>query len=189
MILLSAGHYPRKPGACFGAFCEHEEAVLWCNYVMRDIKAMGYACDVTKTGRLSNKVVELEKVKASLSVEIHFNSARDSQGKHVGQGTETLYYPNSFLGKLSAIEVQVRLAPVFGRDRGIKEGWYQMNPDKGADHFLRARGTTCLIIEPEFIQFEQKIISYRGPGSKSIAQGLIAAYEIIKDYKYNSVRA
>ncbi|KKL45821.1 hypothetical protein LCGC14_2351830, partial [marine sediment metagenome] len=29
MIIIFAGHHPRKPGACFEGFCEHDEALRW----------------------------------------------------------------------------------------------------------------------------------------------------------------
>lgn len=38
MIFISAGHYPSNPGACFGSFCEHDEAVIWAQAIAQALE-------------------------------------------------------------------------------------------------------------------------------------------------------
>jgi hypothetical protein len=58
------------------------------------------------------------------------------------------------------------------RDRGAKEGWYQMNPQKGPDYFLKATNCTALILEPEFIEHRDRIVGKREDGARAIADAI-----------------
>ena len=183
MILISAGHYPQKPGACFGDFCEHEEAAKWADLItaiLTEDKAIR-----VPSMTLDYKVNFINMHNPVLAVEIHFNSAKQwkdmnnnglvDEGEmfHVGSGCETLYYPGSKKGKQAAEVIQAAISGIFTPDRGVKEGWYGMNPANGPDYFLKRTKCTSLIIEPEFIDRKSKIITNRKKACEAIAEALL----------------
>jgi N-acetylmuramoyl-L-alanine amidase len=184
MILISAGHHPSMPGACYGGFCEHGEAVKWADRIvdiLGDDKAMA-----VPVGALRGKIDFINRQRPSIAVEIHFNSAKiwkdkDRDGEidpdelvHIGRGCETLYYPGSNSGKDAAIAVQELIAEIFAPDRGAKEGYYQMNKAKGPDFFLAKTRCTAIIIEPEFIDNKETITGNREAGCIAIAEALLS---------------
>jgi len=132
MILISAGHNPEKRGASFGEFNEYDEATEWLFELMMHLNDSAVA---VPTGSLRNKVDFINNQDAELALEIHFNSAMHN-GKHVGKGCETLYCPRSVNGVKFARYIHDSYKMIFPPDRGVKEGWYQMNPKKGPDYFL-----------------------------------------------------
>lgn len=170
MIFISAGHHPAKPGACFGNFCEHEEAKVWASLIAHHV---GGAAIVVPTGTLRQKVefINSRSVADSLAVEVHFNSAT-LDGMHVGKGCETLYYPGSTRGAALAEYLQEAVEPHFPPGRGCKEGWYQMNPAKGPDFFLAHTRCPAVIIEPEFIHRKAVIQDRREAACVDIARAL-----------------
>lgn len=177
MIFLSAGHYPSRPGACFEDFCEHAEAVKWVNEVAGVIDT---DVVIVPTGSLKSKALfingyDIEGSK-SICIEIHFNSAmRD--GEHVGEGTECLYMPESQRGAYLAHQIQNAIVESTGwRDRGIKEGWYRMNKLNGPDYFLSKTAYPAVIVEPEFIQFPDRISAEREKACGKIAEKLIEVH-------------
>ena len=171
MILISAGHHPTKPGACFEGFCEHDEALRWAAAIFSILSPTEAL--LVPPGTLKDKVGFINARKCALAVEIHFNSAkqwvdRDNDGVvdegedfHVGRGCETLYYPGSAKGREAAKIVQAAMAETLPPDRGVKEGWYRMNPKFGPDYFLKKTRCTSLIIEPEFIHRKDLIVKHR----------------------------
>ena len=189
MILLSAGHYPESPGACFFEWCEHEEATKWVNIIAHFLREQTHV-NVVPTGKLPAKVryineYPLEKV--SLAVEIHFNS----DFSHAGKGFETLYCPASKKGKQAAQIVNDALIGIFEKNRGIKEGWYKMDRpgiedypgdvegDEKPDYFLSATKPYALILEPEFIHNRSSIETNRDAACKALAGGILKAVEDI----------
>ena len=189
MILLSAGHYPESPGACFFNFCEHEEADKWINIIAYFLREQTHV-DKVPTGKLMAKVkwindFSLEKV--TLAIEVHFNS--DFQ--HSQSGFETLYCPSSEKGKQVAKIVNDSLIGIFPKNRGIKEGWYKMDRpgvedypgdvegDEKPDYFLKATNPIALILEPEFIHNRVVIETNRDAACKALAGGFLKAIEEI----------
>ena len=168
MIFISAGHYPEKPGACFEGFCEHAEAVSWAKTIAMQLLNFGATADLVPVGKLKDKVDFINSRGADLAVEIHFNS----DPKHAGRGCETLHYPSSPKGIRAAKLAQSFMADVMGNDRGIKVGYYQMDPSRGVDHFLRATDCPSLIIEPEFIHNKDIIQENKQECSEEIAKAL-----------------
>lgn len=169
-IALSAGHNPVKKGACYLNFCEYDEAVLWVELIAEHLGNHAY---IVPTGKLKDKVKAINERDCVLAVEIHFNSAVNSVGKHVGKGSETLYCPGSERGEYAANAVQEVLAPTLFRDRGIKEGWYQMNKNKGPDYFLAKTNCPAIILEPDFIHRVRHITNNRELACKAIASALM----------------
>lgn len=148
MIYISAGHFKQRPGACYDGVCEHDLTVQWADRIHFYLGDKGVR---VPEGTLRTKTNFINKNNPNLAVEVHFNSAVNAEGVRVGEGSETLYFPSSPKGKQAAEMLQDRLGMVFPPDRGAKQGWYQMNPKKGADFFLEKTRCVSLIVEPEFI--------------------------------------
>lgn len=145
MILISAGHHPEKPGACFEGFCEHDEAVRWVGLLCELLGE--HKCVKVPTGGLKSKVAFINARAPTVALEVHFNS----DPTHAGRGSETLYYPGSEAGRALAERMQSALGALLPPDRGPKEGWYRMNRKFGPDYFLAKTKCTAIIVEPEFI--------------------------------------
>jgi hypothetical protein len=177
MILISAGHHPDKKGACFGDFCEHDEAKIWVSFIAHHL---GHTGMVVPTGTLKNKVQFINDmaVQNDIAVEIHFNAAVNSKGENVGRGSETLYYPTSTRGRQIAEKIQSRLGAIYTPDRGAKEGWYRMNRAFGPDYFLQRTKCAAVIVEPDFIHRKEIIQSHRDEACKTLAEVL---HEINED--------
>jgi len=181
MILISAGHHPYRKGATYGDFNEHDEACIWvsllCNMLGSDALSV-------PAGILKNKIEFINRQKdLDFAVEIHFNSALNADGKHVGIGSETLYYPGSEAGLALATIIQERLSRVFSPNRGAKEGYYQMNKSKGPDYFLAKTRCPAVIIEPEFIHLKDYIKEHREAGCKELAQSLETCLTLLEENK------
>jgi len=182
MILISAGHHEKSQGASFAGVTEYDLTVKWAD---RIALLLGDDAIRVPNGFLRNKIEFINKQNADLAIEIHFNSAKlwkdwnknghidEGEMVNVGRGSETLYYPGSVKGKLAAEIMQQAIGHVFKPNRGAKEGYYQMNPAKGADYFLRRTNCTSLIIEPEFIDNQTAINENFDLGCTLIAATLL----------------
>lgn len=184
MILVSAGHYPESPGACYRGFCEFEEAMLWAQLLVSEIEKHA-PCLLVPTGKLPEKVSFINTHSPIMALEIHFNSSANGKAK----GFETLYYPDSVGGKALANVVQDAIATCLENNRGIKEGWYRMDTpgvvdypgdvdgDETVDYFLRKTICPAVIVEPEFIQNIDRIQKNRENCIEVLADALLAYYE------------
>ena len=190
MIILSAGHNPGAPGACFNGFCEHFEAVKWVDLI-GDFVSLETNVDVTPVSPLYYKVKwinDYNKWDVKLACEIHFNS----DPRHGGRGSETLYCPGSSGGLYAGDIVQSALGMLLPPNRGAKEGWYRMDRpghkdypgdvegDEKPDYFLKATKPVALIIEPEFIHRQEIILKNRREACKLIAKHLVIAANGLK---------
>lgn len=185
MIFISAGHYPERPGACFGSFCEHSEAVLWTKEIQEYLKSQGVESMLVPVGIIRTKVEFINSQNPEFAIEVHFNSFKvwedandddlitEDELHHAGSGCETLYYPGSEKGAILAHNIQTELKQHFKPDRGIKEGWYRMNPKNGADYFLKKTICTAVIVEPAFIHNKIQIQAKRQEACISIGSGII----------------
>lgn len=184
MIFLSPGHHPAKPGAVFEGFAEHDEAVRWVERIHHYLP-QGHSVMVPPLV-LQQKVdfINSRHVMGSFALEVHFNSAKkwndeDHDGvvdpgeeKNVGRGCEVLYFPGSEKGMNYAQAILDAIAPFFPPSRGVKEGWYRMDPKYGVDFFLDKTRCPAIIIEPEFIQFKDDIQAHREECCEMIALAL-----------------
>ncbi len=172
MIFISIGHYPERPGACFEDFCEHGQAANYAGGIMHALG--GDIATIVPIGSLRDKIAFInDRAKEDdIAVEIHFNSAKNAQNEHIGNGSECLYYPKSTKGFDLARAIQDELGQLFTPDRGVKEGYYQLNPKKGIDFFLARSICTAVIIEPEFIHHKDKILERREEACKLIAKAI-----------------
>lgn len=167
-IALSAGHFPEEPGADYLGFIEHNEAVLW---VERLSVLFGNLGDVVPTGHLEDKVAYIKNIRPSIALEVHFNSATDAAGNHIGKGCETLFCPGSVASMHVAEAVQGRLSRVMGKNRGVREGYYHEDPQQPVLYFLRELDKAdipAIIIEPEFVHHYSRIQSKRNEACGAI---------------------
>ena len=167
---ISAGHTNDSNGANFeGKFFEHTEALIWRNIICQLLYV-----EPVPIGSLKDKVNYINKHAEadSIAIEIHFNSAMRG-GEHIGKGAETLYHPGSIRGKELANKIQGELLKSFSPDRGIKEGYYQMNPKKPVDYFLAKTKCPAIIIEPDFIHRHEIITYARGTCCRNIVRALV----------------
>jgi len=171
VIFISAGHYPSRPGAKWERFVEHDEAIIWQQLLC---ERLGDDAIEVPTGVLRDKVAYINErsMNGDAAIEIHFNAARDASDKPVGRGCESLYFPGSETGKHIARLCQDALALVFTPDRGVKEGWYRMDPKRGADFFLEKTKCPAVIIEPEFVHRSDLIIENRDLAIDLLADSL-----------------
>lgn len=170
MILISAGHYSLSPGAQYMSFSEFPQTMIWAHEIVKRLKKMSLPVGLVPTGTLTKKVQFINDfAKRGESVwavfEIHFNAGG-------GQGSESLYFPGSKLGKQYAEAIQRELGPVFGKDRGVKEGWYQQDPSRGTLYLLRETHCPAVIIEPEFVEHYEKIHAKREAACDAIAEAI-----------------
>lgn len=184
MIFVSAGHHEKAQGAKFNDFTEYGFTVPWADLIT---ELLGDKAIRVPNGTLKDKVkfINSYAIKSDLAVELHFNSAKmwkdqnengvidDGEMVNVGRGSETLYYPSSKTGERAAFIIQSALGSLMQPNRGIKEGWYQMNRSKGADFFLAKTRCTSLIIEPEFIDNVMKIQMNKTAACSCIASSLL----------------
>lgn len=169
-VFISAGHVNNKDGANFkGTFFEHTEAVLW-----RDIICELMGIKPVPVGTLEEKVKYINDTMSepSIAIEIHFNAAMNSKKEYIGKGCETLHYPKSKNGIALAELIHEEILKSFSPDRGLKEGYYQMNPKKPVDYFLRKTHCPAIIIEPEFIHRYGNIVINRGTCCRNIVRAL-----------------
>lgn len=187
MIFISAGHHRNAQGAKFNDVTEYQISTKW---VDRIESILTKSCIRVPDGVLREKVEFINIGCAAfdgkhIAAEIHFNSAKiwkdqnangvidDGEMVNIGKGSETLYYPASKTGIAAATIMQRELSKVFEPDRGIKEGWYQMNKSKGVDFFLKRTACTSLIIEPEFIDNTEILSEHMDAGCHLIANALL----------------
>lgn len=180
-IMVSAGHHPEAPGACVDQFCEHDEAVRWARLIVDLIRDRDVSSWMCPRHNLSDKVAYINRFGASLAIEVHFNSAVDADGNHIGRGCETLYHPKSPNGRIAAQAIHDALAPIFPPGRGAKEGWHWMDRpghedypgdvegDERLDYFLAATRCPAVIIEPQFIHLRHDIQGRMLEGCTAIA--------------------
>lgn len=186
MIFLSAGHHVGAQGARWNGFTEWMEARQWV-HIIHQLIPSGHSI-VVPSGTLPRKVNAINSKATSddIAIEIHFNSAVVN-GKHVGRGCETLYYPGSVKGQNVAEILQDAMVPIFPPDRGVKEGWYRMDRpgvvdydgdvdgDEKIDYFLRETACPAVILEPEFIHHATLLMESRHMACISIAGALSMA--------------
>lgn len=183
MILVSAGHHaPGDPGACFESFCEHAEAMSWARALVAYLRDDGIDAAMVPAGPLKKKVEYINSYLPTLAVEIHFNSAKNAEGRHIGRGCETLYHPKSPAGRIAAQAMHDALAPIFPPGRGAKEGWYRMDKpghvdyvgdvdgDEKIDYFLAATHCPAVIVEPQFIHLKTHIRVHAMEGCRALAE-------------------
>lgn len=173
MIIIFAGHHSKKPGACFEGFCEHDEALRWLEIIKANTNSEDFI--IGPVGTLREKTQFVNQRNPLLAIDLHFNSAPLKDGKPQGEGSMTLYYPGSNKGLNAAIHIQTQLAKIFLPDKGEREGYYRLDPNRGADWFLARTTCTALIPEPAYIHEKKTIVTRREDGCMALIVGANAA--------------
>lgn len=166
-ILISAGHYPEKPGACFEGFCVFDEANRWVDEI---IKNLSNDCVLKiPPSTLKHKISFISARSPALVIEIQFND--ESIGD--GAGACCLYQPYNNLSIKYADELQQTIEPIFGKYlNGTLPGWYRMDEKFGLDFLLAKSKYPTVIIKPEFIHRKKLITDFRESACYNIAQTL-----------------
>jgi N-acetylmuramoyl-L-alanine amidase len=175
VIFVSAGHHQEAQGASHQGFAEWPEAQIWASLLLYEICQHGGEAMAVPSGSLATKTTFINSWagQSDIAVEIHFNGAADEQGRRVGRGSETLYYPGSKRGRIVAQGVQEAISGLFPPDRGIKEGWYRLSPENGPDWFLARTRPAAVIIEPDFIHRKGTIQRQRAVAVRAVADTLV----------------
>lgn len=181
LVGLSVAHYPRKVGADFCGFNEHNESKVWVLLVEQALRELGVDVVSAPVGGLRDKVAWLNGHNPLVAVEIHFNGSVNP----TISGCETLFYPGSKKGLILANTVHRAYKDVMGnRDRGVKEGWYRMDRpmivdyagdvegDETPDYFLKKTNCPAIILEPDFIAQVSNITTKRFDACIKIAKGI-----------------
>jgi len=171
-ILLSAGHNPIRKGACNDEYCEYDEALSWIKLIHEMIEEV-IPCEIVPTGKLHKKVDFInDTTECKLAMELHFNSNVNAKG------SECLHHPNSVKGKALCESVLEEFEDqnIFQPNRGAKIGYYQMNPSKPVDYFLRQTRPVAIIVEPQFISQKEDILLNTYDGCRCIADALMKFY-------------
>lgn len=152
--------------------------MLWVKEIMTNTEP---GVEFVPTGSLKSKVEYVNKSKAVLAIEIHFNSSkilRDlsnddkvSNVHNAGGGSLTLYAPGCERGRAYAELFQGVLEPILGRHwDGSMEGWFRMDKDNGPDYFLSKTNCPALILQPEFIHHVEILQKTRSSACFGLAQ-------------------
>lgn len=170
-VFVAAGHHAEAPGAKCGTFNEYDEAILWVPEIVKRLNS-GVA---VPDGTLKSKINYINErlTNGDIAVEVHFNSCV-VDGCHVGDGCVSLHYPSSVKGKALARSCQLAMRKSFQPDRGIKEGWYRGNPDRGVYFFLAKTRCPAVIIEPQFVHHCDEIRQKREQCCADLAEVLNA---------------
>lgn len=172
MFYISAGHHAKAQGARFGIHTEFHEAIIWQAKIIQNLDDLGLESRVVPNATLKDKVDYINDGQPTYAVELHFN------GNMPYSGCETLYYEGSERGYLLGSYIQDELVSKCDlRDRGVKIGYYKMNPANGMDYFLEKTKCPAVIVEPEFISNWDEIQEMRDEACYSIAIAIQRAYE------------
>lgn len=169
---VSAGHWPKEPGACYENRCEYGETMPVLAEIIRHLSRQGIHAYLVGTGYLTDKIKDIKAIDPDCCLEIHFNGSSAE-----ATGCETLYYPGSDRGRWLAQSIQDDLPKATqNRDRGIKEGYYYDDGTKeGVLAFLSDTPCPAIIVEPGFIQHEPELLEDQWRLQKiglSIAKGV-----------------
>lgn len=171
-FIIIPGHNEQEPGSCSDNYCENELAKEWAKQIFDNLALESFdplLISSDEYPELQDKVQIVNEINPIGAVELHFNSNIDAKG------SESLYYPGSEKGKelASYVQEQFEKNDVFQPNRGVKEGYYWSEGEKGGILYL-LRKTTCptVIIESEFISNEEVIINNKDIGCQSISQAI-----------------
>ena len=147
-IAICPGHHKAAKGAVNALYNlnEHDEAVKVVNALEAILRDQEH--DVTViTGRLSEKIAQINKGHFDLALDIHFNAGG-------GHGCEVVHFPGSLRRREQAADMSHAIAIYMNvHNRGAKEGWYMggSNPGTKPDAFVQQTNCPAFIIEPCFI--------------------------------------
>lgn len=172
-VFIAAGHHPERPGAGFEGFYEHDEAERWLDE-MFTLDPEQRTLVRVPTGALEKKCnfINYRCKVTDVAIELHFNSAVNADGEHVGAGCESLFMPGSPSSERLAKVCQDVLGPMLPPSRGLLAGWYRQDEKRGAYFFLQRTRCAAAILEPEFVHRRDVIQSKRPIVARALARAL-----------------
>jgi hypothetical protein len=139
---VSIGHNP--DAASFTNKNEYSEGAVIAGWIVKLAMENNLTPYIIGTGKLKKKVKEINKLKLDCAIELHLNSGG-------GIGGETLYCPGSAKGKKFAEIIHKKTSKIMTRDRGIKKGYFKMDPKNPPNFFLKKTNCPALILEHYFL--------------------------------------
>lgn len=201
-IVICPGHYPERPGAVNKkhGLNEHQEATKVVHELHKLLETSGHEVFI-RTGRLSYKVREINRLRPDLALDIHFNADADhldpeDLNDDRGTGCMVMFCPKaksyedpeppSERQKQASTMSEIISNTLGVKDHGARPGWYWGSLDskgypKKKDYFLTHTICPAFIPEPLYIDnnrdCEEWLLSNK---HDVIARGISEAIETIK---------
>lgn len=178
-IALCAGHHKDRKGAVNKKhnLNEHDEA-LKVIIPLADILLKNGHPVSTFSGKLSQKIANINEYDFDLAIDIHFNAAT-----YKGRGCEVMYVPGSTKRQDQAAAMSQEIALYMNlRNRGAKEGvyWGGENPGTKPNAFLSKTNCAAFIPEPLFIDNDKEVEYWFVAGRhEQIAEAIARGIEVV----------
>jgi len=179
-IALCAGHHKDRKGAVNKKhnLNEYDEA-LKVIIPLADILLKNGHPVSTFSGKLSEKIKNINKYDFDLAIDLHFNAST-----YKGRGCEVMHVPGATKRHDQADAMSREIALFMNlRNRGAKEGWYWggENPGTKPDAFLSKTNGAAFIPEPLFIDNDAEVEYWLVAGRhEQIAEAIATGIESIK---------
>ncbi len=175
-IVICAGHHKDRKGAVNKKhnLNEYDEAMKELPHLVEILQSKGHSVS-TFSGKLSQKIKNINKYDFDLAIDLHFNAGG-------GRGCEVVHVPGSKTrsGQAAAMSEEIALYMNL-RDRGAKEGWYWggENPGTKPDAFVAQTNCAAFIPEPLFIDNDAEVEYWLVAGRHDqIAEAIAIGIEI-----------
>ncbi len=154
-IALCGGHHKDRKGAVNEKhnLNEYDEALKVIIPLTEILARSGHSVS-TFSGRLSEKIKNINKYDFGLAIDLHFNAST-----FVAKGCEVMYVPGSAKRRDQATKMSEEIALFMNlRNRGAKQGWYWGGEEPGTkpDAFLSQTNCAAFIPEPIFIDNDKE---------------------------------
>jgi N-acetylmuramoyl-L-alanine amidase len=180
-IALCAGHRKDSKGAVNEKhnLNEYDEALKVIIPLTEILVKEGHSIS-TFSGKLSEKIKNINRYDFDLAIDLHFNAAA-----YKGRGCEVMYVPGSTKRHDQAEEMSREIALYMNlRNRGAKQGWYWggENPGTKPNAFLSKTNCAAFIPEPLFIDNDKEVEYWLVAGrhaqiAEAIATGIATGIE------------
>lgn len=176
-IALCAGHHKDRKGAVNKKYNlnEYDEALKVVMPLADILLKNGHPVS-TFSGKLSEKIKNINKYDFDLALDIHFNAGG-------GRGCEVVHVPGSNTRHEQAADMSRDIALYMNlRDRGAKEGWYWggENPGTRPDAFVTQTNCPAFIPEPLFIDNDSEVAYWFVAGRHDqIAEAIANGIEVL----------
>ncbi len=177
-IALCGGHHKNSKGAVNEKhnLNEYDEALKVVIPLTEILVRNGHSVS-TFSGKLSQKITNINKHDFDLAIDLHFNAAA-----YKGRGCEVMYIPGSTKRHDQADAMSIEIALYMNlRNRGAKEGvyWGGENPGTKPDAFLSKTNCAAFIPEPLFIDNDSEVEYWLVAGRHDqIAEAIAMGVEI-----------
>ena len=176
-IALCAGHHKDRKGAVNKKYDlnEYDEALKVVIPLTEILLNNGHPVS-TFSGKLSQKIANINKYDFDLVIDLHFNAGG-------GRGCEVVHVPGSDTRHDQADDMSREIALYMNlRNRGAKEGWYWggANPGTKPDAFVTQTNCPAFIPEPLFIDNDKEVEYWLVAGRhEQIAEAIALGIEVI----------